>query len=48
MTMCAVYIGDLTASPFEWEGGDWNDNCPKRLSPEFPPIWGNYNRKYHV
>jgi len=25
---------------FQWDGGDWNGNVPKRLSPFFPPAQG--------
>lgn len=31
-----AYIGDLQDVTFRWEGGNWNGNIPKRLSPN---IW---------
>jgi len=31
-----AYIGDLQDVTFHWEGGNWNGNIPKRLSPN---IW---------
>ncbi len=31
-----VFIGDLTDHAFHYEGGDWNYNYPKRISPFFP------------
>ena len=48
MTQCAVYVGDLEDPGFQWEGGNWSDNIPKRISPEFPPMRGNYNGTYHA
>ena len=35
-----VYIGRLDDPDFRWDGGDWNGNVPKRLSPFFPPSCG--------
>jgi hypothetical protein len=35
-----VYVGRLDDPDFRWEGGDWNGNVPKRVSPFFPPIRG--------
>lgn len=31
-----VFIGDLKDRSFHYEGGDWNHNYPKRISPFFP------------
>ncbi|MCA1061870.1 hypothetical protein QTG56_20750 [Rossellomorea sp. AcN35-11] len=31
-----VFIGDLSDRTFHYEGGDWNHNYPKRISPFFP------------
>ncbi len=45
MTECVVYIGDLDG--FDWDG-DWDNNIPACLSPEFPPMSGHYNSKYHA
>jgi hypothetical protein len=28
-----AYVGDLEDPKFCWEGGDWNGNVPRRLSP---------------
>jgi hypothetical protein len=36
MSFLDVYIGDLSDPSFRWDGGDWNGNVPKRLSPFFP------------
>lgn len=34
--MLNVYIGFLDDKDFNYEGGDWNGNVPKRQSPFFP------------
>ena len=31
-----VYIGLSNDPSFKWEGGDWNGNIPKRITPTFP------------
>jgi hypothetical protein len=31
-----MFVGDL--KNFNWEGGDWNGNLPKRLTSAFPPV----------
>ena len=35
---CDVYIGTLDDPDFRWEGGNWNGNCPRRISPVFPVV----------
>jgi hypothetical protein len=49
MTYCSTYIGDLADPAFHWDGGDWNGNIPRGISPAFPPLRtpNNYNRKFH-
>jgi hypothetical protein len=49
MTYCSTYIGDLADPAFHWDGGDWNGNIPRGISPAFPPVPtpNNYNRKFH-
>lgn len=47
MTDCSVYIGSLEDPNFKWDGGDWNGNCPKSLSPSFPPMSQAYNGDFH-
>jgi len=37
MTYLDVYIGDLNDPDFKWEGSKESSNCPKRISPFFPP-----------
>ena len=48
MPYCDVYIGSLEDPHFSWEGGDWNGNCPRRLSPFFPPVGPAYHAFYIV
>ncbi len=48
MTTSIVYVGDLKDPNFRWKGGDWDGNVPARLSPEFPPMSGNYNEPFHA
>jgi hypothetical protein len=38
--ICVVYVGDLEDPNFSWDGGDWNGNAPRHLSPDFPPTFG--------
>ena len=38
MTTTDIWIGRLEDPPFSWQGGDWNGNTPKAISPHFPPI----------
>jgi len=33
-----VYIGLADDPTFKWEGGDWNGNVPKRITPPFPCV----------
>lgn len=47
MTDCSVYVGSLEDPKFKWDGGDWNNNCPKALSPTFPPLPQHYNGDFH-
>jgi hypothetical protein len=42
MPICVVYVGDLDDPRFSWEGGDWNGNAPRHLSPDFPPTGPPY------
>ena len=42
MSYCDVYIGSLEDPGFSWEGGNWEGNCPHRLSPFFPPVGPAY------
>jgi hypothetical protein len=37
MSFHDVYIGDLDDPNFRWQGGNWEGNCPRALSPFFPP-----------
>lgn len=46
MTMCWVYVGDLEDPGFKWEGGDWNGNVPRPISPDFPAEKEHYHRIY--
>lgn len=46
MTICDVYIGNLEDPKFKWDGGDWNGNTPRSLSPDFPPMSQHYNRDF--
>ena len=39
---CDVYIGSLDDPHFSWEGSDRASNCPRRLSPFFPPVGPGY------
>ena len=43
MTDCYVYVGVPQDPNFHLNGGDWNYNRPKQLSPDFPPLGGAYN-----
>lgn len=36
MAEVEVFIGDLEDPAFQYEGGDWNHNYPKRISPFLP------------
>ena len=36
MTCLEAYIGLADDPNFKWEGGDWNGNIPKRISPVLP------------
>jgi len=36
MTDFAVYIGRMDDPEFKWDGGDWNNNVPKAITPRFP------------
>ena len=47
MTYCSTYIGDLADPSFSWNGGDWDGNIPRGISPAFPPTIEHYNRKFH-
>ena len=48
MTYCSTYIVDLSDPDFHWEGGTWNGNIPRRLSPVFPWIPSqHYNSKFY-
>ena len=47
MTICETYIGDLEDPDFSWEGGDWNGNTPRAISPFFPPQSAHYNGNFH-
>jgi hypothetical protein len=40
--MCDVFVGELDDPTFNWEGGDWDNNAPRRLSPTFPPVGTSY------
>lgn len=40
------WIGVLEDPSFKWEGGDWNGNTPKAISPDFPPISDSNARRY--
>jgi len=42
MTVFDMWIGNLDDPGFDWNGGNWNDNVPKRESPSFP-----YSRGYY-
>lgn len=42
-----MYIGDLDDPSFSWDGGNWNGNVPRGISPEFPPTVGHYNQLFH-
>ena len=37
MTFCSLYVGDLDDPAFHWVGGNWNDNIPSAVTPNFPP-----------
>jgi hypothetical protein len=39
MTWHMVYVGNLDDPDFHWEGGDYNGNIPKALTPGFPNPW---------
>ena len=49
MIYCSTYIGDLADPSFNWDGGDWNGNIPRGISPAFPPAPtpNSYNKKFH-
>ena len=36
MTFFDVYIGDLDDPDFHWDGGNWNGNSPRGVSPLLP------------
>jgi len=38
MTCYDAYIGGLGDPAFNWDGGDWNANTPRRLGPLLPWI----------
>ena len=42
MSYCDVYIGLLDDPNFSWDGGNWEGNCPRCLSPFFPPVGPAY------
>jgi hypothetical protein len=48
MTDCSVYVGRLSDRSFKWDGGDWNGNVPRSISPEFPPAREHYNGVFHA
>lgn len=48
MTIHNVYISDLDDPKFNWDGGDWNGNVPRPLSPSFPPAGATFNLFCHV
>ena len=48
MTDCSVYVGRLTDRRFKWDGGDWNGNVPRSISPSFPPAREHYNAVFHA
>lgn len=39
MSYLDVYIGNLDDPEFNWEGGNWEGNIPRRISPFFPHKW---------
>lgn len=47
MTDCYVYVGDAQDPQFNLEEGDWENNRPAQLSPDFPPMSGTYNQSFH-
>lgn len=48
MAYCDVYIGELCDIKFSWDGGDWNHNIPRPISPFFPPIEGQDDLPYRI
>jgi hypothetical protein len=47
MTDCSVYVGRLSDRRFKWDGGDWNGNVPRSISPVFPLARDHYSAVFH-
>lgn len=48
MADCYVYVGDAQDPQFSLDEGDWENNRPAQLSPDFPSMDTGYNQFFHT